>query len=130
MGLTVAAAGSEPVVVSGLEGVAEFERERASGASGGPEIHAHHTVNTVLRAAERPADDGAPRAFAWSRSVLVTDAAAALGGDLLDELVRTGEGWRIRRRRVTDRDRGDLRAPGEPYDPSDGESFSTWLALR
>ncbi|MFV0434653.1 MAG: nuclear transport factor 2 family protein [Leucobacter sp.] len=126
----------------GPAGAAEFERVER-----GPSVQARHTLNTVIRGGDVRGGDP-ERAYAWSRYMLVTDRATALGGDLLDTLVRVDGEWRIQHRRVTERNR---RAPGQldggggrgesgesggdpepgpnnPYRSDEGESFASWLA--
>lgn len=99
----------------GIGGLLDFEREIR-----GTEIYARHTLNTAIRTTDRPG-----RIRAWSRYVLITSAAVAVGGDYLDTLERRDGGWRIVHRRVSDRNRD--RDLGEPYRSTDGESFDTWL---
>lgn len=101
-------------IYRGAAGAASFER-----AERGPAIHARHTLNTVIRGGANP-----DQAYAWSRYLLVTEQQTALGGDLLDELVRGEGGWRIQHRRVTERNRVD----DGTYRSDEGEKFATWLA--
>lgn len=80
---------------------------------------AHHTLNTITRF--RP--DGT--VSAWSRFLIVEAAGTTISGDYADELTGTAEGWRIRSRRISLRNRPGT-APGGP--PWRTESFATWMA--
>lgn len=88
---------TEDAVVASTHGTAhgttEFvevvERARAHGL--GP----HHITDTVLRRL------GADRVRAWSKWFTVAADGTVRGGEQLDLLVRTPEGWRITERRTT-----------------------------
>jgi hypothetical protein len=70
----------------GLDAIAEFVDSLS------PEAPDHHTLDTALFAGA----DGTVRARSRYLAVLVDGSVH--NGDFFDELVRTPEGWRIRRR--------------------------------
>lgn len=69
---------------------------------------AHHLVNPVVEVA-------GDTAHVRSKWLVVLADRTTLSGEYHDDLVRTAAGWRIRRRLVTDRQRGSRRPVGS-YD--------------
>lgn len=79
-------------------------------------LRSHHTLNTILR-------DGAEGVtHAWSRFLVVEFDASSLTGDYVDDIVDTEAGPRIRKRRMSTRNRPE--DAGKPR----RESFATWTA--
>lgn len=70
----------------------------------------HHTLNTIIRI-----EDGV--AYAWSRFLVVEFDATSLTGDYVDEIVPATEGPRIRKRRISTRNRTEQGRQ---------ESFESW----
>ena len=85
----------------------------------GDRWRAHHTLNTITRF--RP--DGT--VSAWSRFLIVEAAGTTISGDYVDVLSDTAEGWRIRSRRISLRNRPGSAPDGQPWRT---ESFATWIA--
>jgi hypothetical protein len=80
----------------------------------------HHTLNTITKYS---ADKSA--ITAWSRFLVVEASGTTMSGDYVDTFTRTPEGWRIRSRRLSLRNRPDKAPDGQPWRT---ESFTTWDA--
>ena len=85
----------------------------------GDRWRAHHTLNTITRFLA----DGT--VSAWSRFLIVEAAGTTISGDYVDVLSDTAEGWRIRSRRISLRNRPGAAPDGQPWRT---ESFATWIA--
>lgn len=81
----------------------------------------HHTVNTTIKLSGDQQE-----IIAWSRFLIVEAAGTSISGDYLDVLTRTADGWRIRSRRTSLRNRTGQMPDGQPWRT---ESFATWNAL-
>ncbi len=78
----------------------------------------HHSLTPIISAGDSPGV-----VHAWSRFIIVEYDATVLCGDYVDVVVDTAEGWRIRARRISPRNRADSAPGGEPWRR---ESFATW----
>ncbi len=85
----------------------------------GDRWRAHHTLNTITRFLA----DGT--VSAWSRFLIVEAVGTTISGDYVDVLSDTAEGWRIRSRRISLRNRPGAAPDGQPWRT---ESFATWIA--
>ncbi|QII04893.1 nuclear transport factor 2 family protein [Rhodococcoides fascians A25f] len=72
----------------------------------------HHTLNTIT-------DIDGDIARVWSRFIVVEFDATSLTGDYVDQVIATGDGARISRRRITVRNRPDIAQ-------HEAESFASW----
>jgi hypothetical protein len=79
----------------------------------------HHTLNTVTKPWGTNGD-----VTAWSRFLVVEAAGTTVSGDYVDVLTNTPDGWRIRSRRISLRNRPDQAPNGEPWRT---QTFATWL---
>jgi hypothetical protein len=79
----------------------------------------HHTINTIVKRG------GPEKVRAWSRFLIVQADGITISGDYIDELVHTADGWRIRSRRISLRNRPDKTPDGQAWRT---ESFATWNA--
>jgi len=80
----------------------------------------HHTLNT----ATRWLGDG-NEISALSRFLVVEATGTTISGDYVDVLTSTADGWRIRSRRISLRNRAGQAPGGQPWRT---ESFSAWTA--
>ncbi|MCW2530275.1 MAG: nuclear transport factor 2 family protein [Pseudonocardiales bacterium] len=96
------------------KGIAEIQKHLESF---GP-WRSHHTLNTITKRS------GA-EVSAWSRFLVVEASGITISGDYVDTLTNTEDGWRIRSRRISLRNRPDQTPDGQAWRT---ESFSTWNA--
>jgi SnoaL-like domain len=80
----------------------------------------HHTLNTVTKYSGTQGE-----VSAWSRFLVVEAAGTTISGDYVDVLTDTIDGWRIRSRRISPRNRPGQAPDGQAWR---SESFSTWNA--
>jgi hypothetical protein len=105
--------------LSAQDGTANGLSEIESYLRPGDRWQAHHTLNTITRF--RPDRT----VSAWSRFLIVEAAGTTISGDYADVLTGTAEGWRIRSRRISLRNRPGTAPDGQPWRT---ESFATWIA--
>jgi hypothetical protein len=79
----------------------------------------HHTLNTIVKRG------GGQTIAAWSRFLVVQADGITISGDYIDELVPTTDGWRVRSRRISLRNRPDTTPDGQAWRT---ESFASWNA--
>jgi hypothetical protein len=79
----------------------------------------HHTINTIVKRGGRETVE------AWSRFLVVLADGITISGDYIDELIQAADGWRIRSRRISLRNRPDKAPDGQAWRT---ESFATWNA--
>jgi hypothetical protein len=98
--------------VGGLPAIKDF-------LTPGDRWQSHHTLNTTTKYL------GQGEVSAWSRFLIVEAAGTTISGDYVDVLIPTADGWRVRSRRVSLRNRPDRAPDGTAWRR---ESFATWNA--